>query len=259
MRETYFGYIHVPGGEQAAKFLQGQVTCDVREVTENNSLLGAHCDPKGRIQFIFRLFKRGDDFYLQMTRELIPHAINLLQKYAQFSRIKLEEGLLRGPVASAPQRVSALGAPLPRHPSVNDEFEKWKLENIQKGIPTVYPETIGLFTPHQLNLQLLNAISFNKGCYTGQEIVARMQYLGKLKQQMYRVSFIGQDVILPGTKIYNQNSQEVGELVDSAFESQKKQQALVVLNNNAVAEALYIGNSPETILTMLDLPYTHTT
>jgi folate-binding protein YgfZ len=234
--ENFLGYIHVPGGEQAAKFLQGQVTCDVRAVTEENSLLGAHCDPKGRVQFIFRLFKQDDDFYLQLLRELIPHAISLLQKYAQFFRIKLEEAnfLIND----------------------NEEFENWRLRNIQSGVPTVHKKTVGLFTPHQINLQLLNAVSFNKGCYTGQEIIARMQYLGKLKQQMYRVNIESEKNFVPGAKLYNTEGQEVGELVDSAFLTPQNLQALVVLNNSAIVQAIHVENPAGPILTLLDLPYT---
>jgi tRNA-modifying protein YgfZ len=230
---SFLSYIRIPG-PQAEKFLQGQVTCDVREATEGNGLLGAHCDPKGRVQFIFRLFKQGEDFYLQLLRELVPHAIGLLQKYAQFFRIKLEEVNL---VINN-----------------NEKFENWKLQNIQAGIPTIYPETVGLFTPHQINLQLLNAVSFTKGCYTGQEIIARMQYLGKLKQQMYRVSIGCEKNFTPGTKLYNDAEQEVGELVDAAFAAPQNLQALVVLNNSAIAQSIHIESSAGAVVTLLDLP-----
>jgi folate-binding protein YgfZ len=242
--------IRVPGGEQAAKFLQGQVTCDVREVTENKSCLSAHCDPKGRVQFVFELFKQGDDYYLQMLRVLIPQAIALLQKYAQFFKIKLEGVEHPSPGLRPPSPQRGEGFPEKNSP------DQWKLQNIIAGIPTIYPETVGLFTPHQINLQLLNAVSFTKGCYTGQEIIARMQYLGKLKQQMYRVSFVAEKNFAPGSKLYDANAQEIGELVDSAFENDQQQQALAVLQNTAITQAIYLGNVDGPILTVLDLPYT---
>lgn len=239
---SILSFLHVPGGEQAAKFLQGQVTCDVREATEQHNCLGAHCDPKGRVQFIFHLIKQGDDYYLQMLSELIPHAINCLQKYAQFFKIKL---------AATTNPLFVKGEAI--------DMTTWKSHNIKAGIPTIYPETIGLFTPHQINLQLIGGVSFNKGCYTGQEIIARMQYLGKLKQHMVRVSFVSEKVFAPGTKLYNLTGLEVGELVDAVLESEQNVQALAVLQDNALAQNIYIGNVGGPILTVLDLPYTHST
>lgn len=227
--QTPLGLILVPG-PQAEKFLQGQVTCDVREVTEQQSRCGAHCDPKGRVQFTFRLLKREGNYYLQLPQVMIAHALNCLQKYAALFRIKLEE--------------------------VPSNETETKLAAIAAGIATIYPETIGLFTPHQLNSQLINAISFNKGCYTGQEIIARMHYLGKLKQQMYRVRFAGTMPPLPGTKLYNNEGQAVGELVAAALETENTLQALAVLQTNAITSPIHLENSSGTILTLLDLPYT---
>jgi len=62
----------------------------------------------------------------------------------------------------------------------------WEMLDIANGIATVYPETSDAFVPQMLNMQLIDAVSFKKGCYTGQEIVARMQYLGKLKRRLYK-------------------------------------------------------------------------
>jgi len=201
-------------------------------------------DAKGRVQFIFRLFKYSQEYYLQLPKNLIPHAINCLQKYAALFKIKLEEIQNPGFIALIKQKNSG---------SNSDYF----LQNIIHGIPVVYPETIGLFTPHQINLQSIeNAVSFTKGCYTGQEIIARMQYLGKLKQQMYRVYFNSEKKFMAGTKFYNSLRENIGELVDCAPDKNKQQwQALAVLQNSAIDQIIYINNSKEPILQILALSY----
>ncbi len=221
---TPLGLIAIKGND-AAKFLQGQLTCDVREVTDAQSRLGAHCDPKGRIQFTFRLFKFQDTYYFRLPVDVISHALILLQKYAVFFKVQLEDitqqwasfGLsgancqtyLEDTFSIAPTAIDAVvplqdlilirtSASLPRFEIIgkpatiinlqqqfpvttpHDDFNTWKLLDIQSGVASVNSPTIGEFTPHDLNYPALNGVSFNKGCYTGQEIVARMQYLGQL-------------------------------------------------------------------------------
>ncbi len=71
-------------------------------------------------------------------------------------------------------------------------IEQWQLLDIRAGIPTIYQATSDAFVPQMVNLQLIEGVSFTKGCYTGQEVVARMQYLGKLKRRMYRAVIDGE-------------------------------------------------------------------
>lgn len=223
-------------GPDAAKFLQGQLTCDVREVTEQQSCLGAHCDPKGRVQFTFRLFKHLDVYYLRLPREMISHALSLLQKYIIFSKAKL---------ADVSDEWSSLKL-------TTDSFSTSQLQDIEAGIPTITTKTIGLFTPHDINYPLLNGVSFNKGCYTGQEIVARMHFLGKPKQRLYRVSFSAKQTPEIGAKLLA-DQKEVGTLVNFAEDGQQSYQALVVLQNSAIGSQIFLDQS---LLTVLDLPYT---
>jgi folate-binding protein YgfZ len=293
------GIIHVPGAN-AATFLQGQVTCDVREVSAEQSRLGAHCDAKGRIQATFRLLQYSAEYYLQLPCEMVPLALPVLQKYAAFSRINLQAaserwaqlGLIGAQAerqlltifAQVPQeadaviqqeeiiivrmldkpdkqqpRFLALGAvaaiewlkqKLPPQIIVDDD-ERWKCLNIQAGIATIYPQTMGLFTPHQLNYQQINGVSFTKGCYTGQEIIARMHYLGKLKQQMHRCQFSGAQIPAPGASLHNAAGQEVGQIADAAFAADGGAEVLAVLQSSALEQPIYSGNS---VLTVLDSP-----
>lgn len=155
-------------GSQAKKFLQGQLTCDMEKVSEAQSQLGAHCNPQGRVLFLFRIFLVASDYYLVMPREMIASAIEYLKKFAIFFKITLVNC---NDDAQAPW---------------SKAIQEWQYFDVSQGIPQIYSITSGKFLPHDLNLHLLGGISWEKGCYTGQEIIARMHYRGKLKNQLYR-------------------------------------------------------------------------
>ncbi|MDG2252288.1 MAG: folate-binding protein [Methylophilaceae bacterium] len=105
----------------------------------------------------------------------------------------------------------------------SDELEKkdfnvWVAQNIKSGIPNIYNETQEAFIPQSINLDIIGAINFKKGCYTGQEIVARTHYLGKPKRRMYIASFQSASEPLYGNSILN-NKDSVGQVVDAAHTS----------------------------------------
>lgn len=114
----------------------------------------------------------------------------------------------------------------------------WKLLNISNGLAFVYPETSGLFIPQMINLQLLDGVSFTKGCFVGQEIIARTQHLGILKRHLYRgISHYSSSPKI-GSQIYNAQNQSVGVIVESAphleNDYQNKYQSLAVIEDRAI-------------------------
>lgn len=114
-------------------------------------------------------------------------------------------------------RVADLWAELAPHANIAGS-SAWRLLDILAGLPTIYPGTQDHFIPQMINLDLLGGISFDKGCYTGQEIVARLHYLGNLKRRMFllQASADASD-IHPGTAVTDGDSQEaIGEIVDVA-------------------------------------------
>lgn len=137
--------------------------------------------------------------------------------------------------------------------------ESWRLLDIQAGVPMIYPPTSEAFVPQMVNLQLLDGVSFKKGCYTGQEIVARMQYLGKLKRRMYRGKTANGDAPQPGDEIFlpDGNNQAVGKVVSAAAHPDGGFSLLAVLQISA-AEAdvkLHIGPADGPVVELLHLPY----
>ncbi len=132
----------------------------------------------------------------------------------------------------------------------------WLLGEIRSGIGHVSPATREQFIPQMLNLPALDAVSFKKGCYTGQEIVARMQYLGKLKRHMYRFQIASTDIPEAGTALMSPvHSSAVGEVV-SAARSEYGVELLATALVDAVSDGrIYFENNEKVMLEQLDLPY----
>jgi folate-binding protein YgfZ len=105
----------------------------------------------------------------------------------------------------------------------------WQLIDIQQGIATITPSTTAMFTPHQLNYQLIGAISFNKGCYRGQEIIARTHYLGKLKQRLHLATIRSEQPITPGMELTGGHNQIVGHIVNSIKADNNQYQVLATV------------------------------
>jgi len=148
-------------GKDAFDFLQGLLTTDMQKVVDAPQK-GALCNNQGRVIASFDIQKTIDGYELLLPKLNADKTLKSLQKYARFSNVQL------GVIATTKQLDL--------------------LESIQKKIAVILPETSEKFTPHELNYQHLQFISFDKGCYVGQEIIARMHYLGKLKKQLQHIT-----------------------------------------------------------------------
>ncbi|MDD4893000.1 MAG: hypothetical protein PHH73_03270 [Candidatus Rickettsiella isopodorum] len=284
-------------GKDAKPFLQGQLTCDLEEISTEQSRLGAHCDIKGRIIANFRLFFYQNDYYFLLPCSTLPLLLTSLQKYAIFSKVVLTEVSkdwqkigLYGPsikdflneqklysnkengMAESDHKLSlSIPGPVPRTVLLNpitdslrfidtkpfqQSVNHWHLLDIMAGIPTIYAETSGQFTPHQLNLPELGGVSFNKGCYIGQEIIARTHYLGKSKSRLYRVSFETNSSILPGTPLFDSDQKiKKGTLIMCAKELSNRYQALVCLQTQAISHSIRIETLEGPVIKFLELSY----
>jgi folate-binding protein YgfZ len=134
----------------------------------------------------------------------------------------------------------------------------WRYLDIQAGLPMVLQETVESFIPQMVNLQSINGVNFKKGCYPGQEIVARMQYLGTLKRRMYRCKVTGTDSPAPGTALVladGDNGQSIGEIVDARPVAADTSLALAVITIAQAEMSLQVKGSPEYRVEVLDLPY----
>ncbi|HUO44536.1 MAG TPA: folate-binding protein [Burkholderiales bacterium] len=116
-------------------------------------------------------------------------------------------------------------------------YEAWDLLDIRAGIPFILPETQQQFVPQMANLDLIGGVSFSKGCYPGQEIVARMHYLGKLKQRMYLARIDATESPLAGDRIFGSGlgGQAVGMIVNAAPAPEGGYDALAVMQIESAA------------------------
>lgn len=134
---------------------------------------------------------------------------------------------------------------------------QWALRDMLCGQPNIHAETSELFVPQMLNLDLIDGISFTKGCYPGQEIVARMHYLGKLKRRLFLATFKASKPPARGTDLYGQSgTQSVGKIVDAEILSPSNIAVLVVLQiSHHGNEPVHVGSADGALLSWKALPY----
>jgi len=300
---SHYGLISVHG-EDAAEFLLGQFTNDLREVDEQRSQYSGYCNAKGRLLCTFRIFRHGDSYYLSQPAEMVEPLINKLRMFVLRSKVTIEKASdtfvhlgISGEAAAADLEKAFGVLPEKLHdvvrndnglvinvPGVRPGYEifttreyastlwdalnvhhapigadAWQLLDIEAGVPVIYPQTQETFIPQMVNLQLVDGVSFRKGCYPGQEIVARMQYLGKLKRRMYRARVDSKERPQPGDEVFpgKEDAQSVGKLVSAAPHPDGGFAMLVVLQI-ASAESdttLHLGANDGAELALEPLPY----
>jgi len=191
-------------GKDAEKFLQGQLTCNIPDAMKEPFLIGAHCNREGRVLSLFFLYAIHSDFYLLMPKEMVDITLNALKKYVVFFKVQLTN-------------VSDLLC------LTDKKYQLNKNDFIENNIPIIYPETSGKFLPHDINLHHLGGIHFDKGCYTGQEIIARMHYRGKLKTHLHKVTIQTNTALKPGDIVHKDDT-----VVDSYMKTPEDCVALII-------------------------------
>jgi hypothetical protein len=208
----FLGVLRI-GGADATGFLQGQLTNDVQLLGDGRTQLAAYNTPQGRVIALMRLKKVDDAIYALLPADLLERVNSLLKRFVLRSKVDLNiaADLQVGSIATVPalpgtasaravafdyqpgRKViaaspdgwrsitgSALSGDSPRR------LDEWLAADIRDGQPQVFAATSEAFIPQMLNLDLIGGISFGKGCYTGQEIVARTQNLGRIKRRTFR-------------------------------------------------------------------------
>ena len=270
-----FGFLSLTGKE-SLKFLQGYTTCDLDTLSPsdrfsiNTSSIGATLNIQGRVVSSYRIIATQDGFILRMPKQLVPVTQNFLQKYIVFSRAQMENlsselacyGLLgEEPVANA--------LPSEALEQVKDCYlvdtedscrveiwcgktwkptegmavigeNDWTLAEIQNELAWIDRETTDQFLPQMLGYHNLGGISFQKGCYLGQEIVARMQYRGELKRKLHRARINSGVIPAPGQEILNAEGTNAGEVI-AAAKDKDQIQMLVVLKEGQTGYSLTTG------------------
>lgn len=196
---------------------------------------------------------QNGDPALQALGLEVPAQADAISRQGELFAISVSAGRteLWVPAEQAAAIREQLAAHLPEGP-----LDGWLLGQVRAGIGQVMAQTRELFIPQMINLQAVGGVSFKKGCYTGQEIVARMQYLGKLKRRLYRLALADGIAPAPGTEVFSPtHTSSVGEVVLAAASAQGSE-LLAVLTADAVADDnLHLGSTDGPRLTLLTLPY----
>lgn len=281
-------------GPDAEKFLQGQLTADIASLSSRGHSLAAHCNIKGHMLSMVRLFRLSSEHYLASIHQSIAESgFNNLKKYSIFSKVEL--GFVDGwsGVALDKKHLEKLNSSITDmsldanslsdvhylakidedlyelwaedkklcswvDKALNEQtsINNWKLGLIQRGIPSLEIQTQEHFIPQMTNLQAVNGVSFSKGCYTGQEIVIRLQHRGVLKKAMYRFSADTVASIEPSSQVVDAEGKVVGEVVSSAITSESKTEILAVVQQRQIDAAVPLKLETGDPLTQLTLPYT---
>ena len=256
-------------GPDRLGFLQGQLTQDVASARPDATVMAGWADAKGRLLFAGHLFATSagteEMLALLVPAELADGLIKRLRMYVLRAKAQvalLDQpiiGLLGTPVSvTSGQLVRILGEDErhlllgPAADAAGSPGSDWQLADIRAGIPTIVSATTGEFVPQMVNLDLLDGISFTKGCYTGQEIVARMKYLGRVKRRMLRFSApVGPPAA--GAALYAERG-AVGQVVSSApTETGCEFLAVIVLDD--LPGPFFLDEAKTQAIRRLELPY----
>lgn len=286
--------IYRVSGPGTHDFMQGQLSQELGEVTATFAPRASASTPKGRAYLLTRLVRDGDDVLLSIPEAIAEAVTTQLKKYLMLFRgtsmtrddslriygVLGEEAAraLAGEDRTLPAapcevltldsgnrliRTESTAEGLPRFELWGQPEDQptlpeaaWQASEIAAGIASLTPETLETYVPQMLNWQHLRGLHFRKGCYTGQEVIARMHYLGQLKKSLFRVGIRDvTDPILPGTPILGQG-REAGEVVNAAPVEAQQWECLAVLRHDAAdGGPLHLGSEQGPLVEILPLPY----
>jgi len=264
-------------GQKPEQYLQGQLTCDITKVTNQNMQPGALCNLQGRIVTLLNAIVWNNTNYLILPKDLQEKVQKILHKTAVFSKVNVAKAdnlaIFGFYLQNLEDKIPCL-LPESQYTCISDEthccynieknlyiiitekensnkflatFQKeqvrkdfaWHSLLLKSFIYEIYPISSAIFLPHRLGLQKTAYLSFKKGCFIGQEIIARTQYLAKLKHGMYLYQIFTEEPLLPGQKIYNKDTkQEIGELIDFTITSE----------NNYIVACSLLTEHPSTVI-----------
>ena len=291
---SHLGLIKVVG-EQGRSFIHGQVTTDISSLATDQWRWGAHCDPKGKMLASFRTFAIQDALFMLMPKDAIEVDLPQLQKYAVFSKATLsnasaewtllgvageqasqfvnkhfgdiqqeltliENGAIlkdaeRFILVLTPDAAAALVAQ--SELSVFDA-SAWQALEIAAGYPNLAASHASQYVPQMCNLQAVNGISFNKGCYMGQETIARMKYRGGNKRALYilRGHTNLQITLASGLEIAMEDSfRRGGQIIEFVQRGNQVLLTAVLPNDTPNDTQLRFADDEQSHLTIQALPY----
>jgi folate-binding protein YgfZ len=216
-RLAHLGILRFTGAD-ALSFLQGQVSNDTQPLTERTPVFAAYSTAQGRVLALIYLLPHSSGVVAILPREILSATMERMRKFILRAKVRIEDaadtlvvaghvgatlqassryveqdGIGMAPLGHDANRHWIIGPPQKIAAAADAAAAKriedaWRLADIRAGLPQVYAATSEAFVAQMLNLDLLDGISFTKGCYTGQEIIARTQHLGRIKRRLFRLA-----------------------------------------------------------------------
>lgn len=293
---THCGLIRAQGRD-AATFLHSQLSSDFKQLSETQVRLSGYCNPKGRLLATFWGWRTTpDEFWLACHRSVLAGALQRLSMFVMRADCRLVDGqnqsdpasprlwglvgdaarealaavgdmpvwghhrrldssLIRLPDAAGTLRALWVSAVAPSAASLS--LSVWQWLDVQSAIPTIELPTAEQFVPQMINFELLGGIDFKKGCYPGQEVVARSQYRGTLKRRMFLFDVNGP--AQAGQEVFHEADpgQPAGSVVNAAPRPDGVGNSLLVGVKLAGLDggALHLGHIEGPLLTRQAMPY----
>jgi len=283
-------------GDDATAFLHGQFTNDVEALEAGAAQWNGWCSAKGRLLATFLLARRADGYLLMLPAEIAPAFVKRLGMFVLRSKVKIVDASaewtrlgVAGEKAGAAIAAAFGSAPQPMRMQQRDGVvcvaldarrfvvlsqaadvreklgthatpataDEWEWAGIQAGIPTILAATQEAFVPQMANFDLVGGVSFRKGCYPGQEIVARTQYRGGLKRRMARAHVESPAEPKPGDTVYSATfgEQAAGTIVQAARAPEGGFDLLVVAQIESLQSGgLHLGSLEGPALELRDVP-----
>ncbi len=288
---SHWGLIRARGAD-AVSFLQGQLTNDVATLDASQARLAGFCSAKGRLQASFVVCKLADDeLLLACAASVLPATLKRLSMFVLRAKCKLTDAsaelrlfgaagataarwtnespvwarheteggsVLRLPDVDGVPRCVVLrdaALPLPLAPALT--LDTWRLLEVRSGIPLIEAATVDQFVPQMLNYEVVGGVDFRKGCYPGQEVVARSQYRGTIKRRMFL--FESDALLGAGQEVFHSADagQPAGMVVNAAPLIDRAGCAALVEVKLAALESgqLHAGSGDGAVLRLAALPY----
>jgi folate-binding protein YgfZ len=245
-------------GADAARFLHGQLSADIERLAPGSSTLAGFHNPQGRVIALLAVLHASDgELFAVLPRELAAGVMQRLAKYVLRAKVRISDESPSLRILGANAGTKSAGAdsgrippmawgtrqlllePRTSDPGVADSIARaaWERADIADGLPQVYAATSESFVSQMLNLDLLGGIAFDKGCYTGQEVIARAHYRGRVKRRLQRWHNLSGTWLEPGQAAHAPDGRPL-IVVRAAPDGESAQDVLAVGNYSGDSSAV---------------------
>lgn len=274
-------------GDDAVQFLQGQLTCNINDLTEQNSFFSGFCNAKGRVISTLLILKHNAAFLIILPTVLLEKVTNKLKMYVLRSKVLLQDvsdefclsGLscvndmatyLSLPETDFSRHNNLLKLPNAHYLLIADvdktisfwserieqgfqvcNSQQWQALDLNAGLAWLDETSSEEYIPQMLNLDKFGGISFTKGCYTGQEVVARTHYLGKAKRELFLTEVAADTVFAEDNCVMDEAGQVVGQILTKYLDYSAYKMLLVLQISAVEATELKLNNPKQDKISLI--------